>query len=142
MIMAAKRSNQSNIPAAEAADPGNVDIALQFLKDIEAGKIDETYRQFTAPGGKHHNPFYPAGFPALQKGMEASHLQFPEMRLQVKNVVAGGDLVAVHSHVVLKPGEVGYGTLHLFRIQQGRIVEMRDLSQPVPVGSSNEDGMF
>ncbi len=129
------------LPAAGGAAK-NEDVALQFLKLVEAGQIEEAYRKYVSPAGKHHNAFYPAGFAALQKGMQASHEQFPEMRLTVKNVIAAGDLVAVHSHVILKPGEAGYGTLHLFRIREGRIVEMWDLAQPVPVDSPNQDGMF
>ncbi len=137
-----KPSTAGKTPAAGKSSAGNKEIALQFLRLVEAGKIDEAYRKYIHPAGRHHNGYTPAGFASLQKGMEASNAQFPEMHLTVKNVVAEGELVAVHSHVVLKPGEAGYGTLHLFRIKDGKITEMWDLGQPVPVPSPNMDGMF
>ncbi len=92
--------------------------------------------------GKHHNPFFPAGFPALKKAMIENHVQFPNKQLTVKNVLGDGDLVAVHSHIVLRPGESGIAAVHLFRFQGDRIVEMWDCGQPVPADSPNEDGMF
>ncbi len=78
--------------------------AVQFLELIVAGKIDEAYRKYVDLRGKHHNPFFPAGFPALKKEMIENHAQFPNKQLTVKNVLGDGDLVAVHSHIVMRPG--------------------------------------
>lgn len=120
----------------------NKHAAVQFLRMIEEGRIDEAYRIHAAMDGRHHNPYSQAGFPALRDGMMASHVQFPDMRISMKNVIAEGDLVAVHSHVVLSPGETGIAVVHLFRFHTGRIVEFWDCGQPVPVDSPNKDGMF
>ena len=80
------------------------DSAVQFLRLVVAGRIDEAYRKHVDLRGKHHNPFFPAGFPALQKAMLENHVQFPNKKLMVKNVVCDGARVAVHSHIVLCPG--------------------------------------
>jgi predicted SnoaL-like aldol condensation-catalyzing enzyme len=74
--------------------------------------------------------------------MKENALQFPGMRLTAKNVIGDGDLVAVHSHVVLRPGEPGLATIHLFRFKGNKIVEIWDIGQPVPADSTNQDGMF
>jgi predicted SnoaL-like aldol condensation-catalyzing enzyme len=92
--------------------------------------------------GKHHNPFFPAGFQALQKAMIENHVQFPNKQMTVKNVLGDGDLVAVHSHIVLRPGEAGLAAVHLFRFHNGKIMEMWDCGQPVPADSPNTDGAF
>lgn len=115
---------------------------MQFLQLVVAGRIDEAYQKYVEMQGKHHNPFFPAGFPALKKAMIENHAQFPNKQLTVKNVLGEGDLVAVHSHIVLRQGETGIAVVHLFRFQGGRIVEMWDCGQPVPADSPNEDGMF
>ncbi len=86
--------------------------------------------------------FFPAGFPALRKAMNENHVQFPNKQLTVKNVLGDGDLVAVHSHIVLQPGEIGMATVHLFRFRGDKIVEMWDCGQPVPADSPNKDGVF
>ena len=118
------------------------DSAVQFLKLVVAGRVDEAYRRHVDLRGKHHNPFFPAGFPALQKAMIENHVQFPNKKLSVKNVACDGELVAVHSHIVLRPGEKGIASVHLFRFEGDRIVEMWDIGQPVPADSPNTDGAF
>jgi predicted SnoaL-like aldol condensation-catalyzing enzyme len=116
--------------------------AVQFLQLVVAGRIDEAYQRHVDLVGKHHNPFFPAGFQALKKAMIQNHVQFPSKQLTVKNVLGDGDLVAVHSHIVLRPDETGIAAVHLFRFHNSRIVEMWDCSQPVPADSPNKDGAF
>lgn len=126
----------------ESIDRGRKQIAVEFLEMVGAGKIDDAYREYAEPNGKHHNPFFAAGFTALREAMKANALQFPEMHLTVKNVIGDGDLVAIHSHVVLRPGEPGLATIHLFRFKGNKIVEIWDIGQPVPADLTNQDGMF
>jgi predicted SnoaL-like aldol condensation-catalyzing enzyme len=116
--------------------------AVQFLKLVVAGRIDEAYDKHADPGGRHHNAYFPAGFPALKKGMLENHDQFPGKKFTIINVLGDGDLVAVHSHVALRPGEPGIAVVHLFRFQDDKIVEMWDVGQAVPPDSPNKDGMF
>lgn len=116
--------------------------AVQFLQLVVAGRIDEAYQQHVDMQGKHHNPFFPAGFPALQKAMIENHGQFPNKRLIVKHVLVDGDLVAVHSHIVPRQGEKGMAVVHLFRFHGNKIVEMWDCGQPLPTDSPNKDGAF
>ncbi len=74
--------------------------------------------------------------------MIENHAQFPSKHLSVKNVLGDGDLVAVHSHIVLRPGETGIVAVHLFRFQGDKIVEMWECGQIVPADSPNKDGAF
>ena len=117
-------------------------VALQFLELVAAGKIDDAYERYVASDGKHHNPFFRAGFPALREAMKENAGQFPNMRLTVKHVIGDSDLVATHSHVVLRPGEKGMAVVHLFRFREGKIIEFWDCGQPVPDDSPNVDGIF
>ena len=131
-------------------EPGQVEnrvdshkqAALQFLKLIETGQIEQAYRKYAATNGRHHNPYFQAGFPALQNGMQENHDQFPNMRLIIKNVIGDGDLVAIHSQVVQRPGGAGLAAVHIFRFQGDKIAEFWDVGEPVPGDSPNKDGMF
>lgn len=116
--------------------------AVQFLQLIVQGSIEEAYEKHVDLRGKHHNPFFPAGFLALKNAMIENHNRFPSKQITVRNVLGDGDLVAVHSHIVLRPGEAGVTAVHLFRFHGGKIVEMWDCGQPVPADSLNEDGAF
>lgn len=116
--------------------------AVEFLQLGTAGRVDEAYQKYVDMQGKHHNPFFATGFAALKKGMIDNHNQFPNKQLTVKHILGDGDLVAVHSHVVLSPGEKGVATLHLFRFRENKIIELWDFGQPVPADSPNQDGIF
>jgi predicted SnoaL-like aldol condensation-catalyzing enzyme len=116
--------------------------AVRFLELASSGEVDEAYERFAAPAGKHHSPHFAAGFEALKAGMKDNHQQFPDKKMTVKHAVGEGNLVAVHSHVVLKPGDLGAATMHLFRFEGGKIVELWDFAHPVPAGSPNADGLF
>lgn len=116
--------------------------AVQFLQLVVLGRIDEAYEKYVDMQGKHHNPFFPAGFPELRKAMIENRIQFPNKQLTIKNVLGDGALVAVHSHILPRPGDTGMSAMHLFRFQDNRIVEMWDCCQPAPANSPNKDGAF
>jgi predicted SnoaL-like aldol condensation-catalyzing enzyme len=136
------KKNPPETMRAENPVDDHKQAAVHFLKLVETGQIEEAYQRYAAVNGKHHNPYFRAGFPALQKGKQANHDQFPNMRLTVKNVIGEGDLVAVHSQVVQSPGEQGMAAVHIFRFEGDKFVEFWDCGEPAPAESQNEDGMF
>jgi len=50
--------------------------------------------------------------------------------------------VVTHSRVQQKPSDLGAAVVHIFRCENGKIVELWDLGQPVPEESPNQYGMF
>ncbi len=116
--------------------------AAQFLKLVVAGQIDEAYRKYVDMNGRHHNPFFEAGFPALQKAMEDNHAQLPNKQINVKHALEDGEFVSVHSQLVLAPGKDVMSVVHLFRFRGSKVVEMWDCGQTVPANSPNKDGAF
>lgn len=115
--------------------------AVEFLNLVVAGKIDEAYQKYVDMSGRHHNVFFPAGFTSLKKAMEENHKQFPDKKLAVKNIIGGGDMVVVHSHLTLNPG-MEMSVVHIFRFNEGRIIEMWDCVQQIPEDLPNKDGAF
>jgi len=75
-------------------------------------------------------------------GMEENARENPSKVLEVKRAIAEGELVAVHSHVRQRPDDLGASVVHIFRFENGRIVELWDLGQPLPEKSPNQYGMF
>jgi predicted SnoaL-like aldol condensation-catalyzing enzyme len=120
----------------------NKQSAISFLELVVKGSIDEAYENYVDLQGTHHNTFTPAGFAALREGMKGADKQFPDMKSETQHVVAEGDLVAVHSHLTLKEGEMEMATVHLFRFKDGKIVELWDIGQKLTPDSPNTDGAF
>jgi predicted SnoaL-like aldol condensation-catalyzing enzyme len=116
--------------------------AIEFLQLVIDGQIDKAYQKHINMNGKHHNTYTPAGFVALQKGMTDADIKFPNKQFTIKHVVGEKDLVVVHSHLILKEGDPGLITMHMFLFDDDKIVEMWDMTQPVPIDSPNNDGAF
>jgi predicted SnoaL-like aldol condensation-catalyzing enzyme len=116
--------------------------AVDFLKMVISGKIDEAYEKYTDPKGKHHNPYFPEGFTALKKGMKENHALFPQKKYSVKNVIGDADMVAVHSHLSFRQNEPGMIVVHIFRFEGDRIAEFWDCGQVLEANSPNRDGAF
>ncbi len=116
--------------------------AVSFLTLASSGKVKEAFEEYVSKDFKHHNPFFAGTAQALQAAMEENTRQNPDKVLEVKRVIAEGDLVAVHSHVRQQPGAPGASVVHIFRFKNGRIVELWDVGQPEPEQSPNQYGMF
>ena len=118
------------------------DTAVSFLEMASSGKAREAYSKFVGDGFRHHNPFFEGSAQSLQEGMEENAKRNPDKVLEVKRVIAEGDFVVVHALVRHKPDELGVALVHIFRFENGRIVELWDLGQPVPENTQNQYGMF
>lgn len=120
----------------------NKAAAIAFLKLASSGKVRDAYLKFVGAAFKHHNPFFEGSAKSLMAGMEENARQNPDKVLEVKRAIAEEDFVAVHSHVKQKPDELGAAVVHIFRFENGRIVELWDLGEPVQANSQNQYGMF
>ena len=120
----------------------NKQAAVDFLQLVIAGNIDQAYQTYVDMNGKHHNVYFSAGFATLRDAMKENHVKFPKKTFTIKNVFGEGDLIAVHSHLVMAAGDPGIAVVHMFRFQKGKIVEMWDVGQPIPEGLPNKDGPF
>ena len=118
------------------------DAAVSFLKMASRGDVRAAYSKYVGPRFKHHNPYFEGSAQTLMVAMEENARENPSKTLDIKRAIAEGDLVAVHSHVRQNPEDLGAAVVHIFRFENGRIVELWDLGQPVPEESPNKYGMF
>ena len=118
------------------------DAAAQFLKLVVAGRIEEAYDRYVDMRGRHHNPYFPAGFPSLRQAMIDDEGRHPHKELVIQHVLGDGDVAAVHSRLVMGPEAPGMTVVHLFRFEGEKIVEMWDVGAPLPADSPNADGAF
>jgi predicted SnoaL-like aldol condensation-catalyzing enzyme len=122
--------------------PSRREAAVAFLQLASSGKVKEAYRLYVGKNFRHHNPFFAGNADALMAAMEENVAQFPDKVIEVQRAIEDADLVAVHAHVMLKPGDPGVATVHIFRFEEERIAELWDVGQPVLKDSPNENGMF
>ena len=123
-------------------------IALEYFKLVSMGKFKEGLR-FFASDCKTHNPYVSGSIEDLTEAMiEASKdlgAQNTEPEFTVKNVLADGEFVAVHTELLTvksKPSEGGLRQVHLFRFDGDKIVEYWDITQQILSNMPNASGAF
>jgi len=116
--------------------------AIEFLTLVASGRVREAYRRHVGTGFRHHNPWFTGDAESLCVAMEEDARGNPGKILTVKISLQEDDRVAVFSHVKQRPDDPGAAVIHIFRFDAGRIVELWDVGQAVPVDSMNENGMF
>jgi predicted SnoaL-like aldol condensation-catalyzing enzyme len=117
------------------------EAAVSFLKLSASGRAREAYKKYVGPKFKHHNPFFRGDAKSLMEAMEKNAVENPNKELEVQHAVEEGDIVIVHSMVQLLTNQK-IATAHIFRFENGKIVELWDIGQMEPEGSPNENGMF
>src|SRR5215211_955152 len=89
-----------------------------------------------------HNPQAPDGGEAFIQFVRSFVQQFPDLSIDIKRVVAEGDLVVTHGLIKTGPDDRGMAAADIFRLEDGKIVEHWDVLQPVPETSANDKTMF
>ncbi|QNP74700.1 nuclear transport factor 2 family protein [Streptomyces roseirectus] len=137
--------DMSREPSAQEAGSGvehHKAVAVAVLKGLfEAGDTQVVDRH-VRPDLVQHSPFVPDGAQALKNAGGAVHARFPDAEYRVQRVIAQGDLVLAHSHLVLTPGTRGTAVVDTFRFRGGRIAEHWQVAQEVPEATANGNDMF
>jgi predicted SnoaL-like aldol condensation-catalyzing enzyme len=89
-----------------------------------------------------HNPQAPDGPDAFVEFVTGFAEQFPELSIDIKRVVAEGDIVMTHGLIKTSRDDPGTVAADIFRLVDGKIVEHWDVLQPFPEASANDHPMF
>ena len=127
------------------------DVAVEFLNLVGSGRPKDGLK-FFASDCKTHNPYTVGGMNELVDAMIAVQKQgsqgvvkgsTADFKLIVKQVLADGDLVAVHTQISgSNPSAGGLRQVHIFRFNGDKIVEYWDITQMVPENAPNAAGAF
>jgi len=127
------------------ADPErNKQVVVDYYTTAFAGNPEAVADHF-GPRYIQHNPDAqdgPEAFVAFVKWLRGEH---PNVRLDIKRVIAERDLVATHAHLDLEPDNPdnpGRALADFFRLEDGKVVEHWDVIQDIPATSANDNGMF
>lgn len=126
------------------ASSGNAAIATEFLTMVASGRVREGFGRHVADSFTHHNAWFPgtANRRSLLVAVEQSAGREPNKSFDVKQIVDAGDRVAVLSHLVRAQAGREYAVVHIFRLEDSKIVEMWDVGPGIAEDSPNDLGMF
>jgi predicted SnoaL-like aldol condensation-catalyzing enzyme len=105
-------------------------------------KPEEAVAKYLGPHYRQHNPGA-ADSPEAFIGYVKWFVQtYPDFRMESKRIIAEGDYVVLHSHVIREPDDRGMAVVDIFRFENGKIVEHWDVVQEIPEKSANNNTMF
>jgi predicted SnoaL-like aldol condensation-catalyzing enzyme len=121
----------------------NKEKAISFLKMAGAGDVKAAYDKYIDPSFIHHNQYFKGDRQTLMTAMVEAHKSSPNKSIEVKQAFEDKDTVITHSLVVRKnPDEPNIAVVHIFRFENGRVIELWDVGQLISKDSPNENGAF
>jgi predicted SnoaL-like aldol condensation-catalyzing enzyme len=120
----------------------NKRVVVDYYTTAFAGNPEKAVADHFGDRYIQHNPAAADGPEAFIGFVHWLRGEYPDVRLDIKRVIAEGDLVVTHSHLILKPGEPGQALADFFRVENGKVVEHWDVVQDVPQTSANSNTMF
>ena len=103
---------------------------------------EEAVQRYVGDRYTQHNPLAGDGPGPFVEFVKAYTGQFPELNVEIKRVIAEGDLVLTHGLIKTSPEDRGTAAADIFRVEDGKIVEHWDVLQAVPETAANDNTMF
>jgi predicted SnoaL-like aldol condensation-catalyzing enzyme len=128
--------------AAPAQLAANKRLVVAFYDAAINRKDYDLAVTFLGPEYKQHNPTAGDGAAGLKSFIEFLKAKFPTQHGDIKQIIAEGNLVALHVHSTRGDGTAGRAIVDIFRVANGKVVEHWDVIQDIPEKSANVNGMF
>ncbi len=123
-------------------EQANAELVKRFFDEVLAPMEADLVDCYVSPGYIQHSQLAEPGIEALKAFLRRVRRETPEARQTLHRLVAEGDLVVTHEHVVRWPGDPGLAAIDIFRCADGKIVEHWDVIQAVPAEPINPNSMF
>ena len=120
----------------------NKQVVVDYYQTAFTGNPEKAVADHFGDRYIQHNPQAADGPEAFIGFVKWLRGQYPNLQLDIKRVLADGDMVVTHSHLILEPGQPGQALADFFRLEDGKVVEHWDVIQEVPETSANTNGMF
>lgn len=123
----------------------NKRIVVDYYETAFAGDPEKAIANHFGTRYIQHNPAAEDGPEAFTGFVRWLRGDYPNLKLNIKRVLAEGDMVVTHSHLDLEPGNPdnpGQALADFFRLEDGKVVEHWDVIQMVPKAAKNDNGMF
>lgn len=112
-------------------------LVRDYLENVWNQGNTELAAKYVAEDLIQHNPNLADGRIALVEYIDGARQQMPDMRFEVKRIIAEGDLVVAHSLFTAAGGSVAMAVVDIVRVANGIIVEHWDATETVPATTAS-----
>jgi predicted SnoaL-like aldol condensation-catalyzing enzyme len=98
-------------------------VVVDYYQTAFAGDPEKAVADHFGDRYIQHNPQAADGPEAFIGFVHWLRGEYPDLELDIKRVIAEGDMVATHSHLILTPGEPGRALADYFRLEDGKVIE-------------------
>ena len=128
--------------ALSAREQLNRAAVLRFYDRVFNRKDLSVVPELVTEGYIQHNPTVASGRAAFVAAFTGFFKAAPNSSVEIKRVLVDGDYVILHSLFKATPQDRGSAVVDIFRLENGRLAEHWDVSQPVPEKPANSNTMF
>jgi predicted SnoaL-like aldol condensation-catalyzing enzyme len=120
----------------------NKAVVVDYYQTAFNGEPEKAVAEHIGDRYIQHNPQAADGPEAFIGFVHWIRGEYPQLQLDIKRVIAEGDIVVTHAQLILTPGEPGQALADFFRVEDGKVVEHWDVVQDIPATSANSNTMF
>ena len=121
----------------------NKRILLEFAEMMSnPEQFEEAISKYLGDTYIQHTPIIADGPEACLKFHQDIFKEYPDIRVEIKRIVAEGNLLVLHEHMIRYEGDLGLAVIDIFRVDNNKLVEHWGAVQEVPETSANDNTMF
>lgn len=140
------QANEANYSALERSNLEKAIYCMEILEnrnDLKPEKRIEILRnECYSKDFIEHAPHISGGREGLFELFLTRYKQYPELSMTIKRSASEGDLVWLHINAKRTPDSLGAALIHIFKLDNGMIVEHWGVGQAVPENAKNTLSMF
>ena len=153
LLLLAACGNQASVAPADAAASAalaaqqvtaqNKKIAVDFFNMVfQDRKPQQAFDTYSTPEYIQHNELASDGAAPAIKFLNEWFEKNPRASIEIKRVIAEGNLVAIHHHMRKSPEDPGAAAVDMYRVENGKVMEHWDVFQNMPAKSENAHPKF
>lgn len=137
-----KKMNKKNVHENRGLETHKKNVRAFYEMLFNDHKPAEAAKKYMGKKYIQHNPYMSDGIEAFTEYFTGFFEELPKTRVEIKRIIAEGDLVALHLHQKLDEDDRGRAMVEIFRLENGKIVEHWGVTQAVPARAANRNTMF
>ena len=139
-LLTACATHSAKSPTASAE--ANRQAVLAFYEKGLNQKDADAALQYVGDRYVQHNPNAADGREGFRQYVAMLREKFPQSHSEIQRSFVDGDYVILNVHAVRDPGTRGNAIVDIFRLENGKIAEHWDVTQPVPEKTASGNSMF